>query len=469
MSLFDNVRKIYLIGIKGVGMTALAQVLKAQGKNVAGSDTTEEFFTDQVLNKAGISYHSGFKADHINQQIDLVIKSTAYGDDNEEIQEAGRRHLKIIDYPEALGELTKNQSSIAVTGSHGKTTTTAILAYILQAAGLSPTALVGSEVIQWQGNALIGSGEWFVFEADEYQNKLQHYQPQGVILTSIDWDHPDFYKDREVYRQAFVDFLKKVPADGWVVACYDDPEVRKAVAEAGLKPEQLVTYGLGNGFVRLVRTWLEEGRWHFAVEAGDEFIDNFYFRLVGGHNVANALAVIACARKLGLDMAVVKHALQSFEGTRRRFESKGRLNNNLVLIDDYAHHPSEVTAALRGARAFYPYKNIRVVFHPHTFSRTEALQDGFAKCFTEADEVVVLDIYSSAREKTGNITAEDLVKSISEHHKNVKYLSTIKEAAEYLGETATRSDLVITMGAGDVWKVGNLLIDKFGLATGSDH
>lgn len=469
MSLFDNVRKIYLIGIKGVGMTALAQVLKAQGKNVEGSDTAEEFFTDQVLNKAGISCFNGFKSDHINQQVDLVIKSTAYGDDNEEVREAFRRHIKTITYPEALGELTKNQPSIAVTGSHGKTTTTAILAYVMQACGLSPTALVGSEVIQWQGNALLGGGQWFVFEADEYQNKLQHYQPQGVILTSIDWDHPDFYKDKEVYRQAFVEFLKKVPADGWVVACYDDPEVRKAVAEAGLKPEQLVTYGLNNGFVRLVRTWLEEGRWNFAVEAGDEFIDNFHFRLIGGHNVANALAVIACARKLGLDMAQVKHALQGFEGTRRRFENKGRLNNNVVLIDDYAHHPSEVSTTLRGARAFYPYKNLRVVFHPHTFSRTEALVADFAKCFTEADEVIVLDIYSSAREKEGNITAQDLVNKISEHHQNVKYISTVNEAAQYLGDSATRSDIIITMGAGDVWKVGNILIDRFGLSTGSDH
>lgn len=469
MSLFDNIKKIYLVGIKGVGMTGLAQILKAQSKNIEGSDTAEEFFTDQVLTKAGISCHQGFAANHINKSIDLIIKSTAYGADNEEIKEALQQQIKVIDYPEALGELTKNQTSIAVTGSHGKTTTTAILAYVMQAAGLSPTALVGSEVIQWAGNALLGSGQWFVFEADEYQNKLQYYYPQGVILTSIDWDHPDFYKDKEVYRQAFVDFLKKLPADGWVVACYDDPEVRKAVAEAGLKPEQLVTYGLNNGFVRLVRTWLEEGRWHFAVEAGEEFIDNFHFRLIGGHNVANALAVIACARKLGLDMAIVKHALQNFEGTRRRFENKGRLNNNVVLVDDYAHHPNEVSSTLRGARAFYPYKNIRVIFHPHTFSRTEALLEGFAKCFADADEVIILDIYSSAREKTGHITSADLVKNISKHHKNVKHIATIKEVAEYLGETVTRSDLIITMGAGDVWKVNDLLIDKFGLSTGSEH
>lgn len=469
MSIFDQARKIYLIGIKGVGMTALAQVLKAMGKNVTGSDTNEEFFTDQVLIRAGISFESGFKSEHLNRGYDLVIKSTAYSEDNEEIKEAHRRQIKVIDYPEALGELTKNQPSIAVTGSHGKTTTSALLAYVLQACGVSPTALVGSEVIQWQGNALIGSGQWFVFEADEYQNKLRYYYPQIVILTSIDWDHPDFYKDKEIYRQAFVDFLKKIPKDGYLVANYDDQEVRKAVAEAGLQPEQLVTYGLNNGYWRLVRSWLEEGRWNFAVEAGDEFVDNYNFRLIGGHNVANALAVIACAKKIGLDMDQVKHAIQSFEGTRRRFENKGRLTNNVVLVDDYAHHPSEVSTTLRGARAFYPYKNIRVVFHPHTFSRTDALQDNFSTCFNEADEVIVLDIYGSAREKQGNMNSQKLVEKISEHHKNVKYLATIDEVVNYLSSGLTRSDLIITMGAGDVWKVGQKLIDEFGLTTGSEH
>ncbi|MDZ4230045.1 MAG: cyanophycin synthetase, partial [Candidatus Veblenbacteria bacterium] len=288
------------------------------------------------------------------------------------------------------------------------------------------------------------------------------------VLTSIEWDHPDFFPTAEEYFVAFVQFLKKLPPDGFVVACYDSVQVKRAVAEAGLTPEQLVTYGLAEGHLRMVRMWLDEGRWHFSATEGEEYLGEFWLKLVGSHNVANALAAIACARRLGVDIEVIRTALASFEGTARRFEVKGRLMNSVTLVDDYGHHPSEIRATLKAARAFYPYKQIRCVFQPHTFSRTKALLGEFGSCFTEADEVVVLDTYTSAREKSGEVTSAELVTEIQKHHAHVVHKPTIAEASEYLAETANRNDLVITMGAGDVWQVGESLIKRFGLATGSE-
>jgi len=468
MSFIDKANRIYCIGLKGVGMTGLAQLLKAQGKEVWGSDTTEKFFTDEVLHKAGLECWEGFTADHLNRPIDLVIHSSAYNEEQVEVRAALNKKIPVLTYAQALAELVNAKKGLAVIGSHGKTTTTALLAHILQTANLYPSALVGSMVRTWQGNALSGSGDWFVFEADEYQNKFQQYSPQGIILTSIDWDHPDFFPTPQDYQDAFVQFLKKLPAAGFIVACYDDPKVKQAIAQAGLKPEQLTTYGLTSGYWRMQRMWLEDGRWHFSVNEGQEYLGTFYFRLVGGHNVLNALAAMAAAKRLGVELETIRQALISFDGTVRRFEDKGKLTNGVSLVDDYAHHPGEIIATLKAARAFYPYKNIRVVFHPHTFSRTKALLSDFGRAFAGADEVIALDIYGSAREQTGGVSTADLVAELHKNNIKVTYQPTIEQAAEYLISTVKRNDLVITMGAGDVWRVGEELIKKFGLMNGSE-
>ena len=252
------------------------------------------------------------------------------------------------------------------------------------------------------------------------------------------------------------------------MACYDSSNVKRAVAEAGLKPEQIVTYGLTDGHLLMVRMWLDEGRWHFSATDGEEYLGEFWLKLIGSHNVANALAVIACARRLGVDLEVIRTALASFEGTARRFENKGKLTNGITIVDDYAHHPGEIKATLKAARAFYPYKNIRCVFQPHTFSRTKALLAEFGQSFAEADEVIVLDTYSSARERTGEVTSEQLVEEIKKNKANVIYKPTIAEAVDYLAVTTNRNNLVLTMGAGDVWQVGDKLIDKFGLLSGNE-
>ncbi|MFZ5391098.1 MAG: Mur ligase family protein [Patescibacteria group bacterium] len=277
MSFLDKVNRVYCIGLKGVGMTGLAQILQGLGKEVWGSDTTEKFFTDGILNQAGLRCWEGFSERHLEEKIDLVMRSSAYGPEQEEVAAALKKGLPTYTYADVLAEVIKTKRGLAVTGSHGKTTTSALLAHILKEAGLNPMALVGSAVKGWTGNALVGSGEWFVFEADEYQNKFHQFGPEAAILTSIDWDHPDFFPDALSYSQAFVDFLKKIPATGWVVACYDDDNVKKAVVAAGLKPEQLTTYGLKNGYLKMVRMWLEEGRWYFSLNEGQEYLGEFSF------------------------------------------------------------------------------------------------------------------------------------------------------------------------------------------------
>ncbi|KKT23010.1 MAG: UDP-N-acetylmuramate-L-alanine ligase [Parcubacteria group bacterium GW2011_GWE1_43_8] len=468
MSKFNQAKRIYFIGLKGVGMTALAQLLKSRGVQVWGSDTEEQFFTDKVLAAAGIECEIGFSAKHLDRPIDLVIRSSAYSDDQVEVKAAKEKKIPVLSYAEALGELAGEYKSVAVCGSHGKTTISAMLAHVLKQANLSPSAIVGSAVPQFGGNALVGSGELLVFEADEYQNKLQYFSPQSVILTSIDWDHPDFFPSADDYFATFVTFLKKIPTDGFVVACYDSDNVKEAVDKAGLSPEKILTYGLTDGRLQMVRMWLDEGRWHFSATDGEEYLGEFWLKLVGSHNVANALAVIACARRLGVDLEAIRTGLASFEGTARRFENKGKLTNGITVVDDYAHHPGEIKATLKAARAFYPYKNIRCVFQPHTFSRTQALLADFGKSFAETDEVIVLDTYTSAREKTGEVTSAQLVEEIKKNHTNVIYKPTISEAVNYLMETTNRNNLVLTMGAGDVWQVGDKLIEKFGLLSGSE-
>lgn len=468
MSILIDAKRIYLIGIKGVGMTALAQLLKGRGIEVWGSDTKEKFFTDSVLSHSHIEFEEEFSAKHLDRAIDLVIHSSAYNREHVEVKAAIDKKIPVLSYAEALGQLVSEYQGIAVAGSHGKTTTSAMLAHILKAANLSPSAIIGSAVPQFEGNALVGSGQLLVFEADEYQNKFQYFSPHAAILTSIEWDHPDFFTSAEEYLETFVTFLKKIPSDGFVVACYDSANVKKAVVEAGLQPEQIVTYGLTGGKIQMIRMWLDEGRWHFSAQDGEDFLGEFWLKLIGSHNVANALSAIACARRLGVDLEVIRTALASFEGTARRFEIKGKLTNAVTVVDDYGHHPSEIQSTLKAARAFYPYKKIRCIFQPHTFSRTKALLSEFGKCFTEADEVVVLDTYSSAREKQGEVTSLELVDEIKKNHPSAIYMPKIEEVAEYLAETATRSDLVLTMGAGDVWQVGEKLIKKFGLMTGTE-
>lgn len=395
-------------------MTALAEVLHGWGKRVTGSDTEERFQTDDILRKSGISFVEGFAKENVPTDVDFIIYSTAYNEKNPEYAEAKRRGLPMLSYPEALGQLMDGKYGIAIAGSHGKTTTTALLGHVMTEAGLDPTVVVGSEVKNWGANARVGKSEYVVIEADEYQNKFQYYNPKGLIITNIDWDHSDFFKTLEAYEKAFRNFREKVFGNGgWVI------ESQKSKVKSQKLP----------------------------------------MSLLGAHNQANTFLVHEVATKhLGITEDIFWKAVQLFKGTARRFEIKGEAAKGVLVIDDYAHHPTEIQATLKAARARYPKQKIWVVFHPHTFTRTKTFFDDFAHSFGDADAVIILDIYGSAREAQGGVHSKDLVDAINAQKKSAHYIPTIPEATLYLREHAQKGDIVITMGAGDVWKVGEELL-----------
>ncbi len=456
MSLNDF-RKIYMIGIKGVGMTAIAQVLKLRGAEVTGSDTHEKFFTDEVLAKSGIKFYEGFDAENLEKEKpDLVIYSTAYTDENVELAAARKSGVEILSYPEALGQILKEGFGIAVCGTHGKTTTTAMLGFVLQELGADPTVIVGSAVPQLGGNARAGSGKYVVIEADEYQNKFLYFDPRAIVLTSAEYDHPDFFKTPEEYFDAFKKFVAKIPADGFLTACVDDKNVKEIAAAA---PCKIMSYGLTSGDWQAKNIVQKNGGMEFEVLEKGESRGIFKIQLFGNHNVANALAVIATATRLGFDLEKVRVALEKFSGAVRRFEIKGE-SHGVLVIDDYGHHPTEIRVTLEAARQKYPDRRIWCVFHPHTFTRTKALLGDFAKSFGTVDKTIVIDIYGSAREVTGGVSSEDLVKLIKKEGKDALYIPTIKEAADFLVKEVKSGDVVITMGAGDVWRIGELLLEK---------
>ena len=433
-------------------MVALAEILKRQGYQITGSDTAERFFTDDILKKRlYVKFYEGFDADHVAGDTDLVVYSTAYNEENnEEIKAAKFKSIPMISYPELLGLLFSRKYGIAVCGTHGKTTTTAMLAEIFRAADFDPTAVVGSQVRQWQSSALVGRSEFMIIEADEYQGKFGNYHPQAVILTSVDWDHPDYFKTYDDYKNTFVEFVQKIPRHGFLVVCGDRSETLEIAKSAKCN---VLKYGFDkDNDIKIKNHELKDGKQIFELWYNDKNLGIFELELPGKHNVLNAAAAVAMSYKFNADMEKAKEALASFEGTSRRFEYIGK-RNGAILIDDYGHHPEEIKATLRAAREFFPKRRIWCVFHPHTFTRTKALLSEFAQSFEDADRVIVLDIYGSARETQGGVHSKDLVETAQKYHRNVEYIPTIPEVIEYLADQIGREDLIIAMGAGNVWEV----------------
>ena len=455
-----KVKKVYCIGIKGSGVAAVAQILKARGFFVSGSDTGEKFFTDAILKQEHIPYFETFSAEHIDESIDLVIHSTAYTDDNNsEMKKVSELGLPVMSYPEALGVLFNERLGIAVCGSHGKTTTSALFATILHEAGLAPSAVIGSQVMDWNSSILFGEGEHFVAEADEYQNKLRYYDPWSAILTSVDWDHPDFFPNILSYKKVFKEFVARIPQSGFLVVWGDSVDTIEVAKSAHC---QVVTYGFGEDTDYRAIGWQthcgDTGQYQsFEVISGEKHLGVFRTGLSGKHNVLNCLAAIALGDKMQLDTETLRQAIGYFRGTKRRFEQVGEYNES-ILIDDYAHHPDEIRATLSGARERFPDKQINVVFHPHTFTRTKALLAEFSQSFDDADKVVVIDIYGSAREKHGGVSSQDLVKLINKYsYGKAEHVPTINEATEYFSKILRKGSVLITMGAGDVWKIADNL------------
>ncbi|MEI8096505.1 MAG: UDP-N-acetylmuramate--L-alanine ligase [Candidatus Moraniibacteriota bacterium] len=462
LSHFEN---IHMIGIKGAGMTALAELLSKQGVTITGSDTNEVFFTDSILQKLGIKYNEQFDEKNIPLTAQAIIYSTAYSPEkNIELAAAISSGLPILSYPEALGMLTREKLTLAICGTHGKTTTSALLADTLKFTGADPSAIVGSRIMSWEGNALYGSGEFLVLEADEYQNKLEKYTPFAVILTSVDFDHPDFFVDRDQYEQVFKDFVARIPKHGVLVYCNDQSSVVKIAESATC---QKISYGFLPGADFQISEYApttmgfvfdaDAPKQTFIVSNKGQSLGTFQLKLAGAHNTQNATAVLALCVHLKQDIERVKKTFEKFGGTERRFEYIGERYGALVY-DDYAHHPEEIRATLLAFRELYPERHLRVVFHPHTFTRTKALLTDFAQSFDMADEVHVLDIYGSAREEQGGVSSSELVDLINRFIPGkASYAPSSTELIATLEKTMGRQDVIITLGAGNVWEISHAL------------
>ncbi|MFA6513737.1 MAG: UDP-N-acetylmuramate--L-alanine ligase [Patescibacteria group bacterium] len=460
-------RKIYMIGIKGVGMTTLAQFLVAAGDNVSGSDISETFMTDKTLKSLKIKISSPFNSKNLPVDADLIIHSIAYTPENNPEMRAlvNNKSLKakVLSYSEALGEIFSAGQGIAVCGSHGKTTTSAWLGYVLWKAGKKPNVLVGSSVPQFKGNGLQGKSKIFIAEADEYGNKLRYLKAQGIVLNNIDYDHPDFFKTEADYIKVFSDFVKRLPNNGFLIINNRDKESRKIKKYCH---GRTVSYDINDeGYGGVTVNYLahdlkiNKGIQSFLVNN----LGKFKIKLWGKHNIANALAVIAAARELHVSLGDIKKHLFGFIGTERRAQILGKFQGALI-IDDYAHHPTEIKSTLEGVCAHYPNLYVKVVFHPHTFTRTKALFDDFATSFSLANELIILDIYGSAREKQGGVSSAQLVGAVKKFNQKNKIKQTvlnikdIKAAVAYLRTDLKKNELVLLMGAGDVFRVGEELL-----------
>ncbi len=456
-------KSVHMVGVKGTGMAALAELLAASGAKVRGSDGAEKFYTDEILDAAGIPYFESFQAGHLDPVPDLVVHSAAYfSDSNPELIEAHHRGLPVLVYPAALGRFSEGFPSAAgISGVHGKTTTTAMAGLVARALGLPASVLAGSLVPDFGNRATLALGDqFFIAETCEYKRHFLYFHPSAILVTSVELDHTDYFADYDDIFRAFHEYAMKLPAGGLLVYCADDPGA-SALASAARhqRPDlKLVPYGLrAEGAFRVVERRFVPGTSCFRL-AG--FAPEFSLGIPGTHNVLNAAGACALVFTLAArpmaepDLGAVISALATFKGSRRRSQIVGEAGGVLVL-DDYGHHPTAIGLTLRGLKDFYPHRRLVVDFMSHTYSRTKTLLDEFASSFSAADEVVLHKIYASARETdTQGIDGRTLYNATARVHPKVVYFDEILEALPYYQRTLKPGDLLVTMGAGDNWKVG---------------
>lgn len=474
---------VHLVGIKGTGMAALAEILSARGARITGSDTAEKFYTDALLQHLFIRYRECFAAENLPADARLVVHSAAYRkDENPELIAAAARGIPTLSYPEALGLLSGVSDSSGISGVHGKSTTTALCGAILKEWGFPATVLVGAEVPSFGGRSTLVQGDRFlVAETCEYRRHFLNFRAKRIVITSIEPDHLDYFRDLEDMLSAFTSYGTSLPPGGALIYCNDDPGARTAAARIHAQRTDLVMLPYGRsaaGPFNVSREEAGNGRTRFALAGWQS---PFTLRIPGAHNVLNAAAALALCSLLweaerdermggvprrgegaAMDVTAAARAIESFTGSRRRSEIVGEAGG-VLFMDDYAHHPTAIEKTLAGIRSFYPERRLVVDFMSHTYSRTRALLPEFGKCFHAADSVILHRIYASAREQDdGGITAGDLYQEVLRNHPRVKYFPEPIDAAPFLVSELKPGDLFLTMGAGDNWKLGRELLSMFG-------
>ena len=451
---FDHPVHVHFIGIGGISMSGLAAVLLKEGFSVTGSDSQHTQLTSWLEEKgAVVAYPQA--AENIPENCDVVVYTAAIHPDNPEFAAAKDRGLPMLTRAQLLGEIMQNYDMpIAVSGTHGKTTTTSMLSHVTMEAGLDPTISVGGILKSIGGNIRVGSSGNFITEACEYTNSFLSLYPKIGIILNIDADHLDFFKDLEDIRRSFRKFAELIPSDGLLIM-NGNTERLSEITDGLACP--VITFGDETcDYHAADITYNELGFASFDAWSGDQKIGHFNLSVPGIHNVHNALAVIAAARFLGIDAETISRGLESFSGTDRRFERKGTFNG-VTVVDDYAHHPTEIRATLRAA-AGYPHKKLWCVFQPHTYTRTQALLDDFADALCLADEVILADIYAAREKNTLGISSDDLRRKMLEHGKQALYMKDFSEIESWLLTHCCEGDLLITMGAGNVYQIGENLL-----------
>ncbi len=451
--------RVHLVGIAGSGMSAIAWLLLGRGYAVSGSDLQKNRTTDE-LQQAGATIYRGHEAENV-AGADLLVISAAVPVDNPELVAARAAGLPVLKRADLLGQLMAETVGVAVAGSHGKTTTTSLIAHVLLASGRDPSFIAGGVLPGIGRNGRAGAGDILVVEADEYDHMFLGLRPQVAVVTNVEHDHPDIFPDEESYRHAFRQFAGLLPADGLLVACSDDPGVRALLQELEAAPFAVTRYGLDRAeqpdFRAVDLRTNTLGGADFVVLKDETTLGLARLRLPGRHNVRNALAAIAVLEALGLSFAEMQGPLAEFGGVGRRFQLVGEAGG-VTIIDDYAHHPTEIRVNLAAARERYPGRRLWAVWQPHTFSRTRLLLDDFAASFGDADRVVVLDIYASREKETLGMDAGMVVARMA-GHPYARHIGPRAEAAAYILDRVRPGDVILTLGAGDGDQVGQWILD----------
>ncbi|OIP88658.1 MAG: UDP-N-acetylmuramate--L-alanine ligase [Syntrophobacteraceae bacterium CG2_30_61_12] len=464
--MYKSYQHIHFVGIGGIGMSGIAELLLNLGYQVSGSDLRSSEITER-LQRLGARIYQGHQEDHI-AGADVVVVSSAIAEHNPEVRAARRiGKLPVIRRAEMLAELMRLKYAVLVAGAHGKTTTTSMVATVLARGGLDPTVVIGGRLNAWGTNAKLGGGDFVVAEADESDGTFLLLSPTIAVVTNIDLEHLDFYRDLDHIRDTFLQFINKVPFYGLAVLCLEDPNIQALLPRIG---KRFVTYGLAPQADFQARDLRGDGfrsrytAYHHGHELGE-----IELHLPGRHNVLNSLAAVAVAHELDLDLASIQAGFQDMTGVQRRFQIKGE-EQGILVLDDYGHHPTEIRAVLDTMATCFPDRRKVVAFQPHRYTRTKALLDQFARCFYQSDVLLVTEIYAASEAPIAGVDGRALVLAIEAHgHHDIEFCPDLQGLAERLCRRLQPGDVLITLGAGNIWQVGEAVLRQLGAGTGADR
>ncbi|MCF8035587.1 MAG: UDP-N-acetylmuramate--L-alanine ligase [Desulfobacteraceae bacterium] len=447
---------IHFVGIGGIGMSGIAELLLNLGYRVSGSDIAESDVTRR-LQRLGGTLYIGHGAENI-KDVDVVVTSSAIRADNAEVRAAVSASIPVIPRAEMLAELMRLKYSVAVAGAHGKTSTTSMLAGVLGAGNLDPTVVIGGKLKSLGSNAVLGKGDFIVAEADESDGSFLKFSPTISVVTNIDLEHLDFYHDLEEIKRVFLEFIDRLPFYGLAVLCLDNEHVQDLIPRI---KKRYITYGLSaQADFQAANIAFDGAKSRFGVYHGGGHMGDITLNLPGRHNIANALASIAVGHELEIPFETMRTALENLDGVQRRLEVKADVGG-IMILDDYGHHPTEIKSTLEAVRNSWPERRLVVVFQPHRYTRTRALFDGFARSFYQSDILVVLPVYSANEPAIAGVDHHGLCEAICAHgHKQARAVADTETALDCLAGILQPGDMLLTLGAGNVWQVGEALIDR---------